>query len=177
MKKTLIKNADWVITMDDDKSRIKNGDILICDNAIQAVGNELDTNEIVDEVIDARGKVAIPGFVNTHHHCWQSLVRNIHVANGLKLEPWLAVVYDIFQDVDARVVEAGAYVGLGELLKTGCTILIIEIMVKKRELVLNKRCIIPYLTLTNLWHHSRRTLLKRFTNYTLKIMNRIKVYM
>ncbi|MBT4289982.1 MAG: amidohydrolase family protein [Deltaproteobacteria bacterium] len=121
MKKTLIKNADWVITMDDDKSRIKNGDILICDNAIQAVGNELDTNEIVDEVIDARGKVAIPGFVNTHHHCWQSLVRNIHVANGLKLEPWLAVVYDIFQDVDARVVEAGAYVGLGELLKTGCT--------------------------------------------------------
>jgi 8-oxoguanine deaminase len=121
MKKTLIKNADWIITMDGNKSRIKNGDILILGQAIFAVGTSLAVEETVDEIIDARGKIAIPGFVNTHHHCWQSLVRNIHVANGLKLEPWLAVVYDIFQDVDAQVVEAGAFAGLGELLKTGCT--------------------------------------------------------
>jgi len=121
VKRILIKNADWIITMDSEKRRIRNGDILIEGSAIASTGQNLELSNPVDKVIDANGKVVIPGFVNTHHHCWQSLVRNIHVANGLKLEPWLAVVYDIFQGITPEVVEAGAYVGLGELLKTGCT--------------------------------------------------------
>jgi 8-oxoguanine deaminase len=121
MKRVLIKNADWVITMDRNKRRIRGGDILIEGPAIVSVGQNLEIMDPVDEVINGDGKVVIPGFVNTHHHCWQSLVRNIHVANGLKLEPWLAVVYDIFQGITPEVVEAGAYVGLGDLLKTGCT--------------------------------------------------------
>ncbi len=121
MKRILIKNADWILTMDDNKSRVRNGDILVEGSAIVSIGQNLELPVPVDEVIDASGKIVIPGFVNTHHHCWQSLVRNIHVANGLKLEPWLAVVYDIFQDITPEVVEAGAYVGLGELLKSGCT--------------------------------------------------------
>ena len=72
-------------------------------------------------VIDASGKIIAPGFVNTHHHTFQSLVRNIHIANGLTLEPWLMVVYDIFREIDPELVRAGALVGLGDLLKTGCT--------------------------------------------------------
>jgi 8-oxoguanine deaminase len=121
MKKTLIKNADWIITMDQDRRRLRNSDILIEGPAISAIGNNLDKEVKADEVIDAAGMVIVPGFVNTHHHCWQSLVRNIHVANGLTLEPWLAVVYQIFEEINPEVVEAGALVGLGELLKTGCT--------------------------------------------------------
>lgn len=121
MKKTLIKNADWIITMDAKRRRFRNSDILIAGPAIAAIGKNLRENLEIDEVIDAAGMVIVPGFVNTHHHCWQSLVRNIHIANGLRLEPWLKVVYDIFQDITPEVVQAGAYVGLGELLKTGCT--------------------------------------------------------
>lgn len=121
MKRKLIKNADWIITMDFQKRRLKNSDILIEGKAIAKIGKNLEKEENIDEIIDAAGMIALPGFVNTHHHCWQSLVRNITVANGLTLEPWLAVVYDIFQEITPEVVEAGAMVALGDLLKTGCT--------------------------------------------------------
>ncbi len=119
MKTTLIKNADWIITMNGQKERIRHGDILVQGKEILEIGSDI--TSAADEVINASGMVVIPGLINTHHHCWQSLVRNIHVANGLTLEPWLAVVYEIFQEINEDVVRAGAFAGLGGLLKTGCT--------------------------------------------------------
>ena len=121
MRRTLIRNADWILTMDPAGTRLRRSDLLIEDNVIAAIGSDLGDGLEIDEVIDAAGKVVTPGFVNTHHHTFQSLVRNIHIANGLKLEPWLMVVYDIFREIDADAVRAGALVGLGDLLKTGCT--------------------------------------------------------
>lgn len=119
MKKLLVKNADWILTMDSAKRRFRHGDILVEGNRIAAVGERLGVQ--ADEVLDASGMVIIPGMVNTHHHCFQSLVRNIHVANGLRLEPWLAAVYDIFRELDEEAVYHSAVCGLGDLLKTGCT--------------------------------------------------------
>lgn len=121
MKRMLIKNADWIITMDVKRSRLRNADILIENQEIVEIGKNLGENLAVHEVIDATGMVIFPGFVNVHHHTWQSLVRNISVANGLRLEPWLKVVYEIFKEINIDVAKAGAYAGLGELLKTGCT--------------------------------------------------------
>ncbi|GAA0181666.1 8-oxoguanine deaminase [Clostridium sediminicola] len=121
MSKKLIKNADWIITMDEDKRRLRRSDVLIDGAEIVALGKNLISEEDVDEIIDAIGKIIIPGMVNTHHHCFQSLVRNIHVANELSLMPWLKVVYNIFQDITPEVADAGALIGLGELLKSGCT--------------------------------------------------------
>ena len=121
MPRTLIKNADWILTMDSKGSRYRNADLLLEDNRILAIGPALDAGPVPARVIDASGKIIAPGFVNTHHHTFQSLVRNIHIANGLTLEPWLMVVYDIFREIDPELVRAGALVGLGDLLKTGCT--------------------------------------------------------
>ena len=121
MRKKLIQNADWVITMDAKKNRYRNCDILIENNEILEIGKNIEVDLNDTEIINGSGMIALPGFVNTHHHCWQSLFRNITVANGLTLEPWLNVVYDMFQEITPDVVEAGATVALGELLKTGCT--------------------------------------------------------
>lgn len=117
----LIKNADWIITMDENRTRVSHGDLVIAGKEILEIGRNLGEKYPDTEVLDAKGKLVIPGFVNVHHHTWQSLVRNIHVADGLKLEPWLKVVYEIFKEINTDVAKAGAYVGLGELLKTGCT--------------------------------------------------------
>lgn len=119
--KTLIQNADWIITMDEKRTRLRHGDLLFEGNEIIEIGQSLADKYPDVNVIDAAGKIVIPGFVNVHHHTWQSLVRNINVANGLKLEPWLKVVYEIFKEINTDVARAGAYAGLGELLKTGCT--------------------------------------------------------
>jgi cytosine/adenosine deaminase-related metal-dependent hydrolase len=50
MKKILIRNADWIITMDSRKSRLKNSDILIEDNVIVKIGQNLDKDEVFDDV-------------------------------------------------------------------------------------------------------------------------------
>lgn len=122
--KVLIENADWVLTMDENRTRYRHGDVLFEGNRIIDVGKNLRDKydiKITDTVINASGKIVLPGFVNVHHHTWQSLVRNINVANGLRLEPWLKVVYQIFKEINTDVARAGVYAGLGELLKTGCT--------------------------------------------------------
>ena len=54
-------------------------------------------------------------------HTWQSLIRNFKATQGLRLEPWLTAMYEIYKDLQSEVAQAGAYVSLGECLKTGCT--------------------------------------------------------
>ena len=45
--------------------------------------------ERLDEVIDARGQVVIPGLVNTHHHFYQTLTRALRPAQDAELFDWL----------------------------------------------------------------------------------------
>lgn len=124
MKYTLYKNADWIITMDDERSRHHYADLLVCDNEIKAIGKNLEAEYpdiTIDETIDASGQVIVPGFVNTHHHTWQSLIRNIKATQGLALEPWLTVMYEVYKDLSPEVAKAGIYSSLGEGIKSGCT--------------------------------------------------------
>ena len=41
MRRTLIENADWIITMNATKDRIRHGDIVYEDNVIREVGTDL----------------------------------------------------------------------------------------------------------------------------------------
>ena len=95
----LYKNADWVITMDETRTRVRHGDVLIDGREIRRIGSGLEEklagSVVIDQVIDASGKVIIPGFVNVHHHTWQTLIRNIKATQGLRLEPWLTTLYEI----------------------------------------------------------------------------------
>ena len=72
MKRTLYKNADWIITMDEARTRYRHGDLLIEGNQVKAVGTDLEKSLAgtvdIDEVVDASGRVILPGFVNTHPH-------------------------------------------------------------------------------------------------------------
>lgn len=97
MKTVLYKNADWIITMDQARTRYRHGDLLIQGNQVKEVGVHLETKLAgsiqIDEIINAQGRIILPGFVNTHHHTWQTLIRNIKATQGLRLEPWLTVMY------------------------------------------------------------------------------------
>jgi hypothetical protein len=65
----LVKGAR-IITMDGEEV-IENGDILIENNRIKAIGKS-GTLTVPSSavVIDAKGKTVIPGFVDTHAHMW-----------------------------------------------------------------------------------------------------------
>jgi cytosine/adenosine deaminase-related metal-dependent hydrolase len=75
----------------------------------------------VDRRLDARGKVVLPGLVNTHHHLPQTLTRNVPRVQEAPLFRWLVELYEVWRGNDAEAVEVAARVGLGELLLTGCT--------------------------------------------------------
>ena len=73
MNRKLIRNAT-IISMDPDIGDILSGDILIEGSKIVKIGKSISADDA--EVIDATNCIAIPGFVDTHRHTWESLLRN-----------------------------------------------------------------------------------------------------
>ena len=118
----LIKDADFIITMDQERSIIERGSIYIEGPKIIAVGKSKDVPHDADNVIDGKGKIALPGLVNTHHHLDETLLRVVPKLQNAKLYDWLPPLYKIRQELTPEHLHTAALVGLGELLLTGCTL-------------------------------------------------------
>ena len=75
--------------MDDAGSELKDASLLIRGNLIAGIGSAQELLQSaggrVDEVIDARGHIVMPGMVNTHHHMYQSLTRAIPAVQDAEL--------------------------------------------------------------------------------------------
>ncbi len=124
MARTLITNADMLVTMDADRREIPNGALLIIDNRVERVGSSTELMSIVDEVdttIDASGMILLPGFVNTHHHFFQTLTRVIPDAQNVNLFQWLKTLYPIWAELRPEDVRVSTKLALLELLQSGCT--------------------------------------------------------
>jgi cytosine/adenosine deaminase-related metal-dependent hydrolase len=119
VKTKLINNLDYVVTLDGKNTIHENGSILIEGNRLKAIGKNLPDK--ADEVIEGKGKIAFPGMVNTHHHLYQTLTRNIPYVQDMELFDWLVALYEIWRELTPEAVTVSTMVGLGELLLTGCT--------------------------------------------------------
>ena len=120
MRTLLIKNAKNIITMDEKRTEYPGGSMYVVGQEIKAIGYDLPF-ETADTVIDARGKIVYPGLINTHHHLYQTFTRNIPWVQNVELFDWLITLYDIWRHLKPEDVYLSAIVGLGELLKSGCT--------------------------------------------------------
>ena len=76
---------------------------------------------VADQTIDGSGHILIPGLINTHHHLFQTLTRNIPRVQTAELFEWLVKLYEIWRELTAEGVYASAQVGMAELLASGCT--------------------------------------------------------
>ena len=74
MADRLIRGAT-VVSLDPDVGTQDDADVLIDDGEIVEIGPGLDAS--ADDVIDAEGKIAVPGFVDSHIHMAQTQVRGI----------------------------------------------------------------------------------------------------
>lgn len=97
-------------------------DILIgTDGNIEAIGHNLEAGDA--QVIDVTGRIVHPGFVDTHRHTWQSVVR--HVASDWSLTEYLAGLHTglskYFRPEDTYT---GNYLGALEALDSGITTLV-----------------------------------------------------
>jgi cytosine/adenosine deaminase-related metal-dependent hydrolase len=120
--RTLVHDARLVAPMDDARRRLPGGWVLLEDDRVAALGPPPVPHDVAAERrIDARGKVVLPGLVNTHHHLPQVLTRNVPRVQEAPLFTWLVELYEVWRGFDESAVDAAARVGLGELLLTGCT--------------------------------------------------------
>jgi len=76
MTELLIKGG-CVVTMDPSIGDFASADVHVRDGRLVAVAPQLDVPGA--EVIDAVGKIVIPGLVDGHRHVWQSLLRGVSV--------------------------------------------------------------------------------------------------
>ena len=118
MGSLLLKNCLYIFLSADRGSR-QSEDILIQNNRIKKIGSNI--TESADREIDCSSCVVVPGFVNTHHHFYQTLTRNLPAVQNAELFDWLVYLYEIWQHLDEEAVFYASLLAMGELLKTGCT--------------------------------------------------------
>lgn len=73
-ERKLIKGG-IVLTLDPSLGNFWQADVLIEGSKIMEIGPSLNVNDV--EVIDASNCIVMPGFVDTHRHIWEGILRNI----------------------------------------------------------------------------------------------------
>ena len=121
MPTLLLKNADILVTMDQQRREIPDGGIYSEDGIIKQVGPSESLPQQADRTIDASGQIVLPGFVNTHHHLNQTLTRNLPAAQNNNLFPWLMAQYRIWAKTNPEASRTSTLIGLAELALSGCT--------------------------------------------------------
>jgi 5-methylthioadenosine/S-adenosylhomocysteine deaminase len=118
----LLITGGTIVTMDGTHQIIENGAIAVRKGEIVSIGTSADLRGMrAKQTINARGKIIIPGLINTHTHVPMSLFRGI--ADDLDLNEWLTKY--IFpaeaKNVTEPFVRAGTRLGLAEMIRGGTT--------------------------------------------------------
>ncbi len=112
-KNILIKDATIIA------NKIIKGSLLIQNDKIVEISDKIGVND-ADDVINAEGKVLIPGLVNTHTHLSMTLMRGL--ADDMPLETWLNNhIWPVEAELNGEHCYAGALLACAEMIKSGTT--------------------------------------------------------
>ena len=115
----LIRNG-IVVTMNPRREVLAGADVLVRDGQIAQVGRVSRSRRALRRVVDATGKVVLPGLVHGHIHACQTLFRN-H-ADGLELLDWLRErIWPLEAAHDEESMRASADLSFAELIRSGAT--------------------------------------------------------
>lgn len=114
----LIKNVKYLVSCD-QQDRLLNDINVYIENGIIVDISEKEWN--ADITVDGSSMCMYPGLVNTHHHLYQIFTRNLPQVQSMELFPWLIALYELWKNIDMDVIRATSLLGMGELMKYGCT--------------------------------------------------------
>jgi 8-oxoguanine deaminase len=122
MPTLLVKHIHTLVTLDATRREIRDGALLVQDNAIAQVGTTAELPQTADEVLDLQKRyVVMPGLVNTHHHFFQTLTRAIPSAQNSNLFAWLKTLFPIWGNLTAEGLYSSSQMTAAELIRSGCT--------------------------------------------------------
>lgn len=117
----LIKNAALVATFDGQRRELADAGLFARDGFIEQVGPSIELPSSADEVLDLSGHIVLPGFINTHHHFYQTLTRAVPAAQNVNLFNWLVTLYPIWARLQPEDIGISTKTALAELALSGCT--------------------------------------------------------
>ena len=113
----LIKEVD-VLTQNRNRELLRGFDILIQGKRIEKIGRNIKAK--AEFKIDGRGKLVIPGLINTHTHVAMTLFRGY--ADDMRFwEAWPKRIWPREKKVKAEDVRAGSLLGCLEMIRSGTT--------------------------------------------------------
>ena len=116
----LLRNIDWLITVDSRRRVIRDAAIGVRGGRIAAVAKSAELTTAAAEVLDCQGMVATPGFIDAHLHS------SFHLSRGLADEANAqSFLFDRMYPYEAALesgdVRVSAQFAASELLRHGVT--------------------------------------------------------
>eukprot|EP00903_Cladosiphon_okamuranus_P004419 g4417.t1 len=104
--------------------KVKNGASILCEQGtILDMGADIRADAADLNRVDCSGLTAYPGLINTHHHFFQSFVRNQAGLDWTSIDvmEWISSIYPIFSLIDEDAIYHSSIVSMCDLIKHGCT--------------------------------------------------------
>lgn len=121
MATLLVRHANTLVTMDDQRREIADGGLFIRDGFIEQIGLTSELPATADEILDLSDHILLPGLINTHHHFYQTLTRVLPAAQDANLFNWLKTLYPIWAGLQPEDIYISTQTALAELAFSGCT--------------------------------------------------------
>jgi 8-oxoguanine deaminase len=117
----LIHNIRSLVTMDLTRRILPDAFLVIRDGRIESLGSGPPPRIEGVGTLDARGGIALPGLINTHHHMIQNLVRAWAPIVDQPLYGWLMGLVPVWKNARPADARIATQVALAELMLSGCT--------------------------------------------------------
>ncbi|MBU2052081.1 amidohydrolase family protein [Patescibacteria group bacterium] len=118
MSTLLIKNADYIVSLDKTGRVLRKTSILIEGNKISQIGTKINK---ADSVIDASGKIVLPGFINAHHHLSQAFLRHVPEFQNQRIDKQINLLCRLTKKMTPEAHYWAAKINMAELIFSGCT--------------------------------------------------------
>jgi 8-oxoguanine deaminase len=115
----VLKNIGYLVTMNPAREVLRDAYVEMENGRISQIGRGQFSSSC-DEIIDAKGGVAVPGLINTHHHMFQNLARAYAPISNLPLLPWLKGHLPLWRSFTGEDLALATEIAMAELMLSGC---------------------------------------------------------